>query len=303
MSPTRAAIISALIGGMGTTLVLSELRWFARTTLGDRLRPYVRGTGSVNRSGLLSVASFRDVVAPLAAGLGARVARTVGITEDLELRLHRLHSDLDVADIRLRQVGWAAAAGGAGLALAVGVRPTPAVAVLIVVALLTLAFLVPEQQIATASARHQRRVLLELPVVAEQMATLIGAGWSLSGAVGRVAERGSGACAADLRRVHRRIQQGADETTALREWAATAKVDAVDRIVPVLALNRETSDLGRLLAEESRAIRRSVHRELLETIERRSQQVWIPVTVATLVPGVIFLAVPFIEALRVFSGG
>jgi hypothetical protein len=29
--------------------------------------------------------------------------------------------------------------------------------------------------------------------------------------------------------------------------------------------------------------------------------VWIPVTVAALVPGVIFLAVPFIEALRLFS--
>jgi tight adherence protein C len=36
-------------------------------------------------------------------------------------------------------------------------------------------------------------------------------------------------------------------------------------------------------------------------MERRSQQVWIPVTVATLVPGVIFLAVPFVEALRMFS--
>jgi hypothetical protein len=37
-------------------------------------------------------------------------------------------------------------------------------------------------------------------------------------------------------------------------------------------------------------------------MERRSQQVWIPVTVATLVPGVIFLSIPFIEALRQFGG-
>jgi hypothetical protein len=29
--------------------------------------------------------------------------------------------------------------------------------------------------------------------------------------------------------------------------------------------------------------------------------VWIPVTVAALVPGVIFLAVPFIDALRLFT--
>ena len=49
------------------------------------------------------------------------------------------------------------------------------------------------------------------------------------------------------------------------------------------------------------SIRREVQRELIEQIERRAQQVWIPVTVATLVPGAVLLAVPFIEALRLFS--
>jgi hypothetical protein len=37
-------------------------------------------------------------------------------------------------------------------------------------------------------------------------------------------------------------------------------------------------------------------------MDRRGQQVWVPVTVATLVPGVILLTVPFIQALRLFSG-
>ena len=84
-----------------------------------------------------------------------------------------------------------------------------------------------------------------------------------------------------------------------RRWPTSTPLD---RLVAVLALNREAGDLGRLIAEEARAIRRDVQRELIETIERRGQQVWIPVTVATLVPGVLFLAVPFIEALRLFSG-
>ena len=80
-----------------------------------------------------------------------------------------------------------------------------------------------------------------------------------------------------------------------------ADVDALRRLVGVLAFNRQAGDLGRLIGDEARAIRRDVHRELIETIERRGQQVWVPVTVAALVPGVIFLAVPFIEALRLFS--
>jgi tight adherence protein C len=46
-----------------------------------------------------------------------------------------------------------------------------------------------------------------------------------------------------------------------------------------------------------------VQRELVERMEARSQQVWIPVTVAALVPGVIFIAVPFTQALSGFIVG
>ena len=64
------------------------------------------------------------------------------------------------------------------------------------------------------------------------------------------------------------------------------------RLVSVLSLNREAGDLGRLVADEARSIRREVQRELIAQIERRAQQVWIPVTVATLVPGAVLLAIP-----------
>jgi hypothetical protein len=47
---------------------------------------------------------------------------------------------------------------------------------------------------------------------------------------------------------------------------------------------QQSRDLGRLIGDEARAIRRDVHRELVETIERPGQQVWIPVTVAAVVP-------------------
>ena len=98
-----------------------------------------------------------------------------------------------------------------------------------------------------------------------------------------------------------RVRQGVTETAALREWAARADVPELDRLVAVLALERDTSDLGQLISEEARTTRREAHRRMLEVIELRGQQVWIPVTVATLVPGVLFLAVPFLEAMRLFS--
>jgi Flp pilus assembly protein TadB len=229
------------------------------------------------------------------------VARFVGVGEALEVRLRRIHAPLDVTAFRVRQVGTSAVAFGVAGVLTLVVGLSAPVGVLVLLGAPALAFLAQEQSLAARSERWQRRVFLELPVVAEQLAMLLAAGWSLTAALHRLAQRGSGAVAADLRRVRSRLGQGVAEADALREWAAIEGVPQLDRLASVLALNRDTSDLARLVAAEARSIRRDVHRELLEAVERRNQSVWIPVTVATLVPGVLFLAIPFVEALRLFG--
>ena len=288
---------------VGATLVLSELRWFSRPPLAQRLGPYAPGgLAGVGRRGLVSMESFREVIGPLSRATGERLAKVFGVSEELAVKLERLHSPLDVTAFRVRQIGRMVAALGVAGLVSLATRPPALVGLLLLVGAPLLAFLLLEQQVASASAKRQRRLFLELPVLAEQLAMLLSAGYSLGGALNRLAARGNGVCAEDLRRVTGRIRQGLSEVDALREWSALASVPALDRLVPVLALNREASDLGRLISDEARSIRRDVQRELVETMERRSQSVWIPVTVATLVPGVIFMAIPFIEALRLFSG-
>lgn len=299
----RAAIVLGGLGlWVGTALVLSELRWFARTSLTERLRPYAVGGASLGRrAGILSVESFRDAVGPLSRAIGERAARLAGVSEDLEVRLARVHAAVDATGFRVRQVGWSLAGLGMGALVAVALRLPPLAALAFLLGSPVVAFLVPEQRLAAASQRWQRRIFLELPVVAEQLALLLSAGWSLTAALNRLAARSAGASGRDLERVCWRMRQGLSEAEALREWARLADVPALDRLVPVLALNRDTSDLGRLVGEEARAIRRDVHRELIENVERRNQQVWIPVTVAALVPGAMFMAVPFVDALRAFG--
>jgi tight adherence protein C len=299
----RTMIGAALVLWAGATLVLSELRWFARAPLGERLRPYVvGGLAPRRRAGALSVESFREAIGPLSSQIGQRVSQLLGIGEDLELRLARVHSPLDATAFRVRQVG--AALGGFGVAglLVLTTTPPLIIALVVLVAAPCLAYLLLELRLSSASKDWQRRLFLELPIVSEQLAMLMSAGFSLTAAMSRVAARGEGACAMDLRRVVARTRQGVGEAAALREWAEIAKVDAVERVVAVLALDKQASDLGRLLSEEARAVRRDVQRELVETVERRGEQVWIPVTVATLVPGTIFLAVPFMDALELFTG-
>lgn len=299
----RLAVVSGIALWAGVTLVLSEMRWFARPPLAERLRPYTPGgMGRAPARGLLTLESFQDVIGPLSERIGAQLARAFGVSEALAVRLERVHSPMDIAGFRLRQLGWSIAGLGAAALITAALRPAPLLCVVLLLGAPLLAFLVVEQQLSAASARWQRRLFLELPVLSEQLAMLLAAGYSLGASLNRLATRGSGAGADDLRRVTGRVRQGLSEADALREWAAVARVPALDRLVPVLALDREASDLGRLISEEARAIRHDVQRELVEIMERRSQQVWVPVTVATLIPGVVFMAIPFLEALRLFSG-
>jgi Flp pilus assembly protein TadB len=299
----RSLVLAGLLTWVGATLLLSTHRWFARRPLAERLRPYSPGGMALGgHAGLLSVETFRDVVGPLSSALGEHLARILGVHEDLATRLARIHSRSDVTTVRVRQLGWAIGSFGVAGLLAIALQAPAAVALVFLLGAPVLAFLVIEQSVSRASERWQRHVRLELPVVSEQLGMLLSAGYSLGAAIHRVASRGTGCCARDLQLVRSRIQQGLGEAEALQEWADRSGVDAVERIVQILALNRQASDLGRLISQEARSIRRDVQRDLVERIERREQQVWIPVTVATLLPGVIFMAVPFIEAMRLFAG-
>jgi pilus assembly protein TadC len=277
----------------------------ARPGLADRLRPYHPGGYLAPRSsGAFSVASIRDVFGPFAQGLGDRLASAFGVSEPLSVRLRRVHSAIDAPGFRVRQLARA------GLGLLVGTvlaglaveRGLPAaLGVVVVVAAPLLVFLVVEQRVAEASRRWQENVVYELPVMNEQLAMLLNAGYSLGAALQRIAQRGTGCVAQDLAVVVNRIRQGVSENEALKEWADVVGVDAVERLVSVLALHTESAALGRLVSSEARQARRDLNRRTIEAIERRGQQVWIPVTVATLVPGVILLAVPFLSALHTFA--
>jgi tight adherence protein C len=301
----RSAILAALLGWFGATLLLGELRGFRRIALSARIGPYLPGAGRVrpSSSGPLSVESFRDVVVPLLDNTGDKLSRLLGVSEALAVKLERIHSPESVNEFRVRELGNTLAALTAAAVITLTVQPPAPIGLLLLLGGPSLTFLLREHQVGHAAAAWQERIFSELPILSEQLGMLLGAGYSLGSALNRLAQRGSGACAIDLQRVCGRIRQGVGDRSALTEWADLAAVPALDRLVSVLSLNREANDLSRLISEEARSIRREAHRQLIEAIERRAQQVWIPVTVATLVPGVLFMVVPFVQAMRLFTAG
>ena len=300
MTVTTLVALSAVLLWTGMTLCLSRTRWFRSEPLLDRLRPFHPGIHDGGRRSI-SANSFREVIGPMAQRYGSGLARLVGMREDAATKLVRVDAHLDATAFRVRQLGWSLCAFVAAGVINVGLGLPPVVGLIMLLGLPVLAALILEQQLALASQRYQRNVFLELPVFAEQLAMLLGAGYSMGAALGRLADRGAGVVSRDLQNVLNRVHQGLAVNDALSEWSEVADVDELQRLIHVLALHRAAADLGPLIAEEARSIRREAHRHLVSRMEQRAQMVWIPVTVAALLPGALFLLVPFADALRFVS--
>jgi hypothetical protein len=150
---SRPIVLVALLAGVGTTLVLSELRWFSP--------PAARRAPAALRAGWLEAPApargavgrhpSREVVRPLATAVGDLVGQVFGVRDDLPTRLARIHSPLDAAALRVRQLGWAGGVFVTAAALVLLAGPPTVLGALAVVGAPLLAFLVIEQQVITAS--------------------------------------------------------------------------------------------------------------------------------------------------------
>ena len=297
----RLLVLAAMCAVTGGSLLLSRAPWFRQPNLVVRLRPHTPGL-TERRPRVLGARSFRDALGPAAEQLGGAVARAVGVNEDLSIRLRRLHRAQTPAEFRITQLRHMVLALLGAAALVTIVSMPTVFATIAVVCLPGLSLLIDEQRLSTRSALWKRDLALELPVVEEQLAMLLDAGWSLGGALQHVAERSVGPVAQDIDRLLRSVRRGNSYRDALGEWDEIAGCPTVSRLVAILRLSEQGGDLGRLVADEAQLGRDERHRELLAAVERKGQQVWIPVTVAALVPGCMLLAVPFIRALSFFSG-
>lgn len=297
---TGYELAATVVGAVGIALLLDRVPWFRKRSIVGRLRPY--GPAGARRAPVAHRSAPAAILVPLLDQVLDRTTRALGVHDELGVRLRRADLDITTAAFRSRQALHAVAALAAAGGTALACRPGPAFTLVLVVGAPVLVVLTDEQRVMTRIARRRQMLQLELPVVAEQLGILVDSGTSLPSAILRVARRGRGVATDDLRRVALRIRHGRSEADALQEWAELTDMEAVRRLVAVLSMHREAGDLGRLISEEARAIRAGTHRELVERIERRGQLVWIPVTVATLVPGLLFLAVPFVSALAQVTG-
>lgn len=298
---SRLELLVGLLVWAGSALLLSQLRRVGGETLSERLGPFNPGSASNQRDESGRDRSLAAVLVPLAGQIGDRISTVFGVVTSPDERLRRIHSGETARRFRARQMGLSLVALVTSAVAAGAFAPSPSIAILMTLGLPLLVFLVIEQGLERRAKRWAATTDLELAVVEEQMAMLLSAGFSLNSVLARISERGRGCVAQDLRRALNRVAQGSTQAQALGEWADLSGSEGVKRLARTLSLHSDSADLARLVSAEARQVRRDLHTRTLARLDRRSEQVWIPVTVAALVPGTILLAVPFLDALRIFA--
>lgn len=307
MTPGSRVWISIVLAtgacyALGSIMLLRHVRWFSQRSLSDRIRPFVPHAFVIESKREETRIDSIDAVLKFFGIAADVIARQLGVRDSLELRLAQADMLQTPQEFRIRQLGWTAASGLVVMLACVTLQTTFLIAVFFATVAMCLVFLVIEQLLSQRIANVRDRTFLELPVVAEQVATLLSAGYSLATALRHCSQRNTGSSGAMLRRVLERVKHGVGLNTALREWSDVLQITELQQFVAILSLQHETPDLARLVSEHARVMRNEAQRRRCELIERRSQQVWIPVTVATLIPGVIFLLIPFLQALSLLSG-
>jgi len=164
---------------------------------------------------------------------------------------------------------------------------------------LALGGLAPLGLLEQRAERRQAARADAFPLLVEHLAMLAGHGFAMNEAFDRLERRWRhSAIGDDLAGLCRRLAQGVDPAVAVADWAAANRFPPGRRLADALRATATSSDCERVLWQLGRAERERNLVALIHRFQVREQQVWIPVTVAALVPGMLLLVLPFARALH-----
>lgn len=275
-------VAGGLLGGLagaGSVLLLGWALAARRVSIEVRVLPYLRD---------LAPAPTRSPAAVPRSGFGAvlhavglAMDRVLGGSESIRRRLERTGVDTSVQQFRIEQalwglVGFLAATVPAAVLAARDPDRGPALFVLCLVAF-ALGVLIRENRLTAAAVRRERRILEELPVLAELLALAVAAGESPMAALDRVVARSRGDFAVDLRDLLARARTGTPLTQALDRLGARSGLAPVTRFAHGLAIAIERgTPLADVLHAQAGDVREAARRALIESGGRREVLMMVP---------------------------
>jgi tight adherence protein C len=312
MSPL---VLGALLGGLlgaGLLLVVRRLPFLRRPSVDDRIGPYLRDIGSADVFlGVVDSSSpFYAILRLFGPSLRAgavRLERLLGGASSIRRRQSRAGIDRTVEEFRIEQVLWGAAGFGFGLLVALvslSLGFGNPVGLLVLAGFLAVIGVLARDTYLTSQVRsRERRLLAELPTVAELLALSVAAGEGPAAALDRVARSCRGELAIELQRVLAETRAGAPLVRALDALADRTGLVALSRFADGLAVALERgTPLADVLRAQAGDIREASRRELIESGARREVSMMIPVVFLVLPVTIAFAFYPGAVGIRLIAG-
>ncbi|TCC33295.1 pilus assembly protein TadB [Kribbella capetownensis] len=312
MSPMVLGGLVGVLFGLSLLLVVRRLPFLRKPSVDDRIAPYLRDLGGpeVFLGVVDSSSPFYAIVRlfgpSLRAGAG-RLERLLGGAASIRRRLSRAGIERSVEEFRIEQVLWGTAAFGAGLVVSIvsvsfGVGNP--IGMLVFCGLLgVLGVLARDTYLSTQVRRRERRLLAELPTVAELLALSVAAGEGPAAALDRVARSCRGELADELQRVLGETRAGETLVRALDGLADRTGLLALSRFADGLAVALERgTPLADVLRAQAGDIREAGRRELIESGARREVAMMVPVVFLVLPVTIAFAFYPGAVGIRLIAG-
>ena len=295
------ALLGAALGG-GLLLVASRTLALRRPRLEVRVLPYLRDLPRHTDRPPSSASAARGVFGPVLAAAGDAVERVLGGAGSVRRRLDRGGLEMSVAEFRVQQVVWglvAFALAAAYCLLKALTRPSGVLwAVALCLTAAGIGVLARDHHLTAQVRARERRILAELPTVAELLALAVAAGESPITALARVVRRSGGDLSADLAKVLAAVRTGESVVAAFDRLAATTGLPLVARFTQGIAVALERgTPLADVLHAQAADVRDAGRRELIEIAARREVAMMVPVVFLVLPVTVLFAFWPGVVGL------
>ena len=303
MSDSVVGSLLGLTAGTGAVLAVFVSPPMRPVRLYDRVAPYL---GEVRATSRLLASSgdsapflvLSRLFGPAVLDVARTLERLVGGTSSVRRRLAGLGLDPDVEAFRLEQAVWGAVSmcGSALLTLGVGLLRGSIDPVIIggaaFVGGLT-GILARDWCLSRQLRNRERRMLGELPVVADLLALSVVAGEGPGAALARVTAVTRGELARDLDAALRRARSGTAVVRALADVAGSTTCEPFGRLLAALAIAIERgTPLAEVLRAQAMDARDVAQRALLDAGGKKEISMMLPVVFMILPVTVLFALYP-----------
>ncbi len=302
--------VGALLGGLaGAGLLMAILASppLRRTTMSDRIAPYLTDTARPSRlltagtSGGTATALGR-LTAPLVRDAVRVIDRILGGRASVERRLTGLGSPLTVDQFRIEQVLWggigAAAGAGLGLLAVVLGQSNPVILVLLIIACAAGGVLGRDWWLSEAVSKRDAEIIAEFPVVAEMLALAVTAGEGPMSAIDRITKLAQGPLVQQLAGVLAETRSGTPFLTAITHLRDQTRLEPLSRFLDGMAVAIERgTPLADVLRAQAADVRALGKRELLESGGRKEIAMMVPVVFIVLPITILFALYPGLLAI------